>query len=187
MGTLAQSMALMLEEFYKTLTAVGVSALTGDGIDDFFVAVDKAAAEYESTYAVEMREKRRKRDEARAAKQASDVEAYAADRAAEAGQGDGSHRTPGAPGAPGGQGGIEAAGATVVLGGTTAAEAEAARRLPHEGSAEEAEYEHAGFTAADEAYNRDLAHEDQQEFASLQRFLQAEREKRAEREPTTDQ
>ena len=28
MGTLAQSMALMLEEFYKTLTAVGVSALT---------------------------------------------------------------------------------------------------------------------------------------------------------------
>ena len=45
MGTLAQSMALMLEEFYKTLTAVGVSALTGDGIDGFFVAVDAAAAE----------------------------------------------------------------------------------------------------------------------------------------------
>ena len=46
MGTLAQSMALMLEEFYKTLTAVGVSALTGDGIDAFFHAVDSAAAEY---------------------------------------------------------------------------------------------------------------------------------------------
>ena len=45
MGTLAQSMALMLEEFYKTLTAVGVSALTGDGIDGFFKAVDEAAAE----------------------------------------------------------------------------------------------------------------------------------------------
>ena len=34
MGTLAQSMALMLEEFYKTLTAVGVSALTGDGVTE---------------------------------------------------------------------------------------------------------------------------------------------------------
>ena len=180
-----------------------------------------------------MREKRKMRDEARTAKQASDVEAYAADRAAEGGQGDGSDRTPGAPGGQGGQGGkvMEAAGATVLLDGALAAEAEAAQRLPHEGTAEEYEYEHAvtasalrslcllclllcvlrllrycahsahsahsarpahsarsahpahsahsarstyvqGFTAADEAYNRDLAHEDQQEFASLQRFLQ---------------
>ena len=31
MGSLAQSMALMLEEFYRSLTAVGVSALTGEG------------------------------------------------------------------------------------------------------------------------------------------------------------
>ena len=45
---------------------------------------------------------------------------------------------------------MEAAGATVVLDGATAAEAVAARRLPHEGTAEEDEYEHAGFTAADE-------------------------------------
>ena len=43
MGSLAQSMALMLEEFYNNLKAVGVSALTGDGIDDFFKAVDAAA------------------------------------------------------------------------------------------------------------------------------------------------
>ena len=97
---------------------------------------------YESTYAVEMREKRKKRDEARAAKQASDVEAYAADRAAEGGQGDGSERTPGAPGGQGGKA-IEAAGATVVLDGATAAEAEMARRLPYDSTAEEGEYEHA--------------------------------------------
>jgi len=60
----------------------------------------------------------------------------------------------------------------VVLDGATAAEAEMARRLPYDSTAEEGEYEHAGFTAADEAYNRDLAHEDQREYASLQRFLQ---------------
>ena len=48
MGSLAQSMALMLEEFYHSLTAVGVSALTGEGIADFFAAVDKARLKYES-------------------------------------------------------------------------------------------------------------------------------------------
>ena len=131
-----------------------------------------------------MREKRKARDDAKAAKQASDVEAYAADRAAEAGQGG----TTGKGGKTGygqvGQGGkaMEAAGATVALDGATPEEAVGARRLPHEGTAEEDEYEHAGFTAADEAYNRDLQENDQQEFASLQRFLQAEREKKLERE-----
>ena len=49
MGSLAQSMALMLEEFYASLTAVGVSALTGDGIDDLFHAFDRAADEYHET------------------------------------------------------------------------------------------------------------------------------------------
>lgn len=53
MGTLAQSMALMLDEFYSTLTPVGVSALTGDGMDDFFRAVDAAAEQYEAELAVE--------------------------------------------------------------------------------------------------------------------------------------
>ena len=72
MGSLAQSMALMLEEFYKSLTAVGVSALTGDGVEDFFKAVDKAAAEYETTYAQELKrakEIRAKREAARQAKE----------------------------------------------------------------------------------------------------------------------
>ena len=51
MGSLAQSMALMLEEFYASLRAVGVSALSGDGIDDFFAAIDAAALEYDETCA----------------------------------------------------------------------------------------------------------------------------------------
>eukprot|EP00962_Isochrysis_galbana_P041708 scaffold15389_cov131-Isochrysis_galbana.AAC.5 len=39
MGTLATSMALMLEEFYSGLTTVGLSARTGIGVDAFFDAV----------------------------------------------------------------------------------------------------------------------------------------------------
>jgi hypothetical protein len=39
MGTLATSMALMLEEFYSGLTTVGLSARTGVGVDAFFEAV----------------------------------------------------------------------------------------------------------------------------------------------------
>jgi len=53
MGSLAQSMALMLEEFYKTLTPVPVSALTGEGIDELLAAIDKAAVEFEEGYAKE--------------------------------------------------------------------------------------------------------------------------------------
>ena len=44
MGTLATSMALMLEEFYKSLDVVGVSAMTGEGMAGFFAAVSRAAA-----------------------------------------------------------------------------------------------------------------------------------------------
>lgn len=167
MGTLAQSMALMLEEFYKTLTAVGVSALTGDGMDGFFHAVDAAAQEYESTYAKELKERKQKRQKEEAERQARDTQKFQADRAAEGGAS------------------MEASGASVVLDGTARGgddEGLEARRRPHEGTAEEDAYEHAGFTAADEEYNRQLAAEDQEEYASLQRFLQAEREKRAERE-----
>ena len=69
MGSLATSMALMLEEFYRGLQAVGVSALTGEGMEAFFQAVDHAAGEYEETYAVELkkaREARQRNEELRA-------------------------------------------------------------------------------------------------------------------------
>jgi len=54
MGSLATSMALMLEQFYHSLRAVGVSALTGDGIKNLFGAIDAAAAEHKIDYAVEL-------------------------------------------------------------------------------------------------------------------------------------
>lgn len=91
-GSLAQSMALMLEEFYRSLTAVGVSALSGEGMDEFFAAVEKAGREYEETYAVELRQAREAKAEAEAARQERERERLRKD-------------------------GLEAAGASVLLDG----------------------------------------------------------------------
>lgn len=53
MGSLVNSMSLMLEEFYSQLDVVGVSSFTGEGFDDFLEAVDKKVDEYEHYYKAE--------------------------------------------------------------------------------------------------------------------------------------
>ena len=45
MGSLLHSMSLVLEEFYNHLSVVGVSSMTGEGVDDFFDAVQKKKEE----------------------------------------------------------------------------------------------------------------------------------------------
>ena len=49
-GNLAQSMSLALEEFYANLRSVGVSAVTGEGFDEFLEELKSAAQEYEQDY-----------------------------------------------------------------------------------------------------------------------------------------
>jgi GPN-loop GTPase len=47
MNSLMNSMSLVLDEFYKHLKAVSVSSYTGEGVPEFFDAVDASRAEYE--------------------------------------------------------------------------------------------------------------------------------------------
>ncbi|KFX93519.1 hypothetical protein V490_04800 [Pseudogymnoascus sp. VKM F-3557] len=61
MGSLLNSMSLMLEEFYSHLSVVGVSSMTGDGIDEFFEAVQEKAEEFNRDYKPELERRRKQR------------------------------------------------------------------------------------------------------------------------------
>ena len=61
MGSLLNSMSLMLEEFYRHLSVVGVSSMTGQGIKEFFDAVGEKAKEYERDYKPELERRREER------------------------------------------------------------------------------------------------------------------------------
>ncbi|CAK4032072.1 GPN-loop GTPase 1 [Lecanosticta acicola] len=54
MAPLLNSMSLVLEEFYNHLSVVGVSSMTGEGVEDFFKAVEDKRAEFEKEYKPEL-------------------------------------------------------------------------------------------------------------------------------------
>lgn len=62
-GDLARSMAMTLEEFYKAMPTVGVSAQTGEGIPDLITAIMKATEQYNCEYRPLLEERKRKRME----------------------------------------------------------------------------------------------------------------------------
>ncbi|KAK9247381.1 hypothetical protein V1506DRAFT_532508 [Lipomyces tetrasporus] len=54
MNSLMNSMSLVLEEFYRHLDVVSVSAYTGAGMDDFLQAIDRKVEEFNTDYKAEM-------------------------------------------------------------------------------------------------------------------------------------
>ena len=73
MGSLLNSMSLLLEEFYRHLSIVGVSSMTGRGIDDFFIAVGEKAQEFERDYKPELERRRRERQEQKQGQREQDL------------------------------------------------------------------------------------------------------------------
>ena len=63
MGSLLNSMSLMLEEFYSHLSMVGVSSRLGTGVDDFFEAVEEKREEFMRDYYPELQRRRGEREE----------------------------------------------------------------------------------------------------------------------------
>lgn len=63
MGSLLNSMSLMLEEFYSHLSVVGVSSRVGTGMDEFFEAVAEKKQEFIQDYLPELERRRKEREE----------------------------------------------------------------------------------------------------------------------------
>jgi len=64
-ASLARSMSLAMEEFYKNLRSVGVSAVTGQGCADFMLALNEARDEFHDVYVPFLLEQRRDMEEKR--------------------------------------------------------------------------------------------------------------------------
>ena len=74
MSSLLNSMSLMLEEFYRHLSVVGVSSMTGQGISDFFDAVAGKAKEFERDYRPELEKRQKERQKEKETKRERELD-----------------------------------------------------------------------------------------------------------------
>jgi len=83
-ASLARSMSLAMEEFYRNIRTVGVSAVTGQGVEDWERAVRDAAEEFHTSYVPFLVEQRRDIEEKRQRAVEEQVRAFERGRSAPA-------------------------------------------------------------------------------------------------------
>jgi len=79
MANFTQSISLMISEFYNNFPCVGVSSITGEGMDKLFAALEQAAIEYEVGYKVELEQKKAERARQEEKRQRENIEKVKAD------------------------------------------------------------------------------------------------------------
>ncbi|XP_077420048.1 GPN-loop GTPase 1 isoform X2 [Vanacampus margaritifer] len=78
-SNLTRSMSLVLDQFYSNLRVVGVSSVTGSGLDQLLVKVQEAADEYDRDYRPEYERLRKQLMEAESGKQREQLERLSKD------------------------------------------------------------------------------------------------------------
>lgn len=79
MNSLTRSLALALDEFYSSITSVGVSAATGEGMGHLFTAVNAAGQQYLDEYLPELKDAMARRAGEEEARKQDALRRFAAD------------------------------------------------------------------------------------------------------------
>jgi GTPase SAR1 family protein len=82
MTSLNRSLSLVMDEFYTNIHNVGVSAATGEGIEDMFAQIDNAAIEFNETYLPDLKKRLTSRKAAEEVKKTADWQRLQTDLAA---------------------------------------------------------------------------------------------------------
>lgn len=83
MSSLTRSMSLVLDEFYATIRTVGVSAMTGEGMESLFQAVQDLTVEYDEVYKPALEEQKKDVERKAVARKQKQMERLQRDMAAD--------------------------------------------------------------------------------------------------------